>query len=361
MKAAVCYEFGKPLVVEDVELEPPGECEVKVRLVATAVCHSDIHCISGELPGQLPGVPGHESAGRVEEVGSNVTEIKPGDPVLISTVTTGCGQCYYCNIGLRHLCERRTPMKPHHRNKDGVPMLPMAGPVGGFAEYTVVSETQLAVIPEDLPMDRAALISCGVLTGYGAVVNRAKVEPLKSVVVVGTGGVGLNAIQTAALVGANPVIAVDILDKKLDFARSFGATHGVNSATEKDLIAKIRELTYGRGADYVFVTVGNVKALRQGFDMAGSRGMTVIIGLVPIKDTISFNTFDFLRGEKVLTACGGGSPRLRIDVQNIIELYREGRLKLDELITAHYPLEKINEAIASSATGEVMRNVIMFE
>jgi S-(hydroxymethyl)glutathione dehydrogenase/alcohol dehydrogenase len=361
MKAAVCYEFGKPLVVEEVDLDPPEEGEVKVRISATAVCHSDIHCIKGELPGKLPGVPGHESAGYVEEVGPNVTEIKPGDPVIISTVTTGCGQCYYCNIGLRHLCERRSPMKPHHRNKDGVPMLPMAGPVGGFSEYTVVSETQVAVIPEDLPMDRAALISCGVLTGYGAVVNRAKVEPLKSVVVMGTGGVGLNAIQAAALVGANPVIAVDILDKKLDFAKSFGATHGVNSATEQDPIAKIIELTHGRGADYVFVTVGNVKALRQGFDMAGPRGMTVIIGLVPMKDTISFNTFDFLGGEKVLTACGGGSPRLRIDVQNIIELYREGRLKLDELITAYYPLEKINEAIASSATGEAIRNIIMFE
>ncbi len=174
MKAAICYEFGKPLVVEEVELVPPGEGEVKVRLVATAVCHSDIHCISGELPGRLPGVPGHESAGWVEEVGSNVIGIKPGDPVLVSTVTTGCGQCYYCNIGLRHLCEKRTPMKPHHRNKHGALMLPMAGPVGGFAEYTVVSETQVAVIPKDLPMDRAALISCGVLTGYGAVVNRLK-------------------------------------------------------------------------------------------------------------------------------------------------------------------------------------------
>lgn len=360
MKAAVCYEFGKPLVIEEVDLDPPQEGEVKVRIIATAVCHSDIHCIKGELPGKLPGVPGHESAGHVEEVGKNVTSVKPGDPVIVSTVTSGCGQCYYCNIGLRHLCTGRKPLPPHHRNKKGELMPPMAGPVGGFAEYTVVSETQLAVIPEGFPMDKAALISCGVLTGFGAVVNRAQVKGLNSVVVMGTGGVGLNAIQAAALMGAYPVIAVDILDSKLEFARTFGATHTVNSAKEKDPIALVNQMTYGRGADYVFVTVGSADALRQGFFMSGPRGMTVIIGLVPMKESICFSTFDFLGGERVLTGCGGGSPRLNIDVARIIELYREGRLKLDELITGYYPFEQINEAIESAEKGEAIRNVIMF-
>jgi len=360
MKAAVCYEFDKPLVVEEVDLDPPQEGEVKVRISATAVCHSDIHCIKGELPGKLPGVPGHESAGHVEEVGANVTLVNPGDPVIVSTVTSGCGQCYYCKIGLPHLCERNKPHPPHHRNKKGELMPPMAGPVGGFAEYTVVSETQLAVIPEDFAMDKAALISCGVLTGYGAVVNRAQVKGLNSVVVMGTGGVGLNAIQAAALMGAYPVIAVDILDRKLEFARNFGATHTVNSAKEKDPIALVNQMTYGRGADYVFITVGSADALRQGFFMSGPRGMTVIIGLVPMKDSICFNTFDFLGGERVLTGCGGGSPRLNIDVSRIIELYQEGRLKLDELITGYYPLEQINAAIESAEKGEAIRNVITF-
>ena len=360
MKAAVCYEFGKPLVVEEVDLDPPQEGEVKVCIIATAVCHSDIHCIKGELPGKLPGVPGHESAGYVEEVGKNVTSVKPGDPVIISTVTSGCGQCFYCTIGLRHLCERRKPLPPHHRNKSGQLLAPMAGPVGGFAEYTIVSETQLAVIPGDFPMDRAALLSCGVLTGFGAVVNRAQVKPLNSVVVMGTGGVGLNAIQAAAFVGAYPVIAVDILDSKLEVARAFGATHTVNSANEKDPIKLVQQITSGRGADYVFVTVGSAAALRQGFLMSGQRGMTVIIGLVPMKESISFTAFDFIMGERVVTGCGGGSPRLSIDIPHLVELYREGRLKLDELITGRYPLKEINMAIESAERGEALRNVIMF-
>jgi Zn-dependent alcohol dehydrogenase len=361
MKAAVCYEFGKPLVIEDVDLEPPEEGEVKIRVVATAVCHSDLHCISGELPGTLPGVPGHETAGYVEEVGKNVTSVKPGEPVIVSTVTSGCGQCYYCTIGLRHLCERRKPLPPHHRSKSGQPLAPMAGPVGGFAEYTVVSETQVAVIPEVLSMDRAALISCGVLTGFGAVYNRAQVRLLDSVVVIGSGGVGLNAIQAAALAGAYPVIAVDISDSKLDTARIFGATHTVNPAKEEDPVKSVQQMTSGRGADYVFVTVGSADAVKQGFFMSGQRGMTVVIGLIPMKESISFSTFDFVMGERVLTGCGGGSPRLNIDVPRLIELYREGRLKLDELITDRYPLEKINEAIEATARGEALRNIIMFE
>ena len=361
MKAAVCYEFGKPLVIEEVDLDSPGEGEVKVRISATAVCHSDLHCIAGDLPGRLPGIPGHESAGYVEEVGKNVTSVKPGDPVIVSTVTSGCGQCFYCTIGLRHLCERNKPRPPHHYNKKGQALGSMAGPVGGFAEYTIVSENQLAPIPGDLPMDIAALMSCGVLTGFGAVVNRAQVKPLNSVVVMGSGGVGLNSLQAATFVGAYPVIAVDILDKKLEVARAFGATHTVNAAKEDDPIEVVKQMTYGRGADYVFVTVGSAAAVRQGFFMSGPRGMTVIIGLVPTKESISFSTFDFIGGERVLTGCGGGSPRLNIDIPHLIELYRDGRLKLDELITGRYPLADINLAIETTAKGEVLRNVIMFE
>jgi len=360
MKAAVCYEFGKPLVLEEVDLDPPQEGEVKVRIAATAVCHSDIHAIRGELPGRLPGLPGHESAGYVEEVGKGVTSVKPGDPVMLSTVTSGCGHCYYCTTGLPHLCERRRHLPPHHRNKKGQLLAPMAGPVGGFAEYTVVPDNELAVIPKDFPMDRAALMSCGVLTGFGAVFNRAQVKSLNSVVVVGTGGVGLNAIQSAAIAGAYPIIAVDILDKKLEVAKSFGATHTLNSAKEKDPIKAVQQMTYGRGADYVFITVGSAAAFRQGFLMSGPRGMTVIIGLMPMKESVSFTSFDFLMGEKVVTGCGGGSPRLNIDVPRLVELYRNGRLKLDELITARYPLKEINVAIESAEKGEVLRNVIMF-
>ena len=361
MKAAVCYEFGKPLIVEDVTLEPPQEGEVRVRVKATAICHSDIHCIKGELPGKLPGIPGHETAGYVEEVGKNVSSVKPGDPVLVTTVTSGCGQCYYCTVGLRHLCERSKRLPFHHRNKNGEALAAMAGPVAGLAEYTVVSERQLAVIPDDFPMDRAALLSCGVLTGYGAVFNRAHVQPLSSVVVVGTGGVGLNAIQAAALAGARPIIAVDILDSKLEMAKKFGATHGVNSAKVDEPVKAVQQLTSGRGADYVFVTVGSAAAVRQGFFMSAPRAMTVIIGLVPIKESVCFSTFDLIGGERVLTGCGGGSPRLSIDIPRLVELYRSGSLKLDDLITGHYPLAEVNAAIESTAKGEALRNVIMFD
>ncbi len=361
VKAAVCREFGKPLVIEDVVVEAPQEGEVRVRVKATAICHSDIHCIKGELPGRLPGIPGHETAGYVEEVGKGVTSVKTGDPVLVTTVTSGCGHCYYCTVGLRHLCERSRPLPFHHRDKTGQPLTSMAGPVAGLAEYTVVSERQLAVIPGDFPMDRAALLSCGVLTGYGAVFNRAQVRPLSSVVVVGTGGVGLNAIQAAAIAGARPIIAVDILDSKLDMARKFGATDVVNSARTEDPIKAVQGLTSGRGADFVFITVGSAAAVRQGFFMSAPRAMTVIIGLVPAKESVCFSTFDLIGGERVLTGCGGGSPRLSIDIPRLVDLYRAGLLRLDDLITGHYPLSEVNAAIQSTAEGKALRNIIMFD
>jgi S-(hydroxymethyl)glutathione dehydrogenase / alcohol dehydrogenase len=361
MKAAVCNEFSKPLEIEDVILDEPQEGEVRIRVKATAVCHSDIHCTNGDLPGPIPGVPGHETAGYVDSVGPNVTSVKPGDPVLVTTVTSGCGHCYYCTVGLRHLCENSKPKPAHHRNKKGQPLVSMAGPVAGFAEYTVVSERQLAKIPADFPMDRAALISCGVLTGYGAVFNRAQVKPLNSVAVVGTGGVGLNVIQAAAIAGAYPIIGVDILDNRLDMAKKFGATHIVNSSKEKDPIKAIQQTTSNRGADYVFITVGSAAAVRQGLFMAAPRGMAVIIGLVPMRENISFSTFDLIGGERMLTGCGGGSARLSIDVPKLIELYRLGRLKLDDLITDHYPIEKINKAMELMVQGKALRNIIVFD
>jgi S-(hydroxymethyl)glutathione dehydrogenase/alcohol dehydrogenase len=237
----------------------------------------------------------------------------------------------------------------------------MAGLVGGLAEYTVVAEGLVAPIPKDFPMDKAALLSCGVLTGYGAVFNRAKVQPLSSVVVVGTGGVGLNAIQAASIAGASPIIAVDILDSKLEMAKKFGATHTINSAQEKDPIKAVQQMTSGRGAEYVFITVGSAAAARQGFFMSAPRGMTVLIGLMPMKESLSLSSFDILGGERVLTGCGGGSARLTIDVPRLVELYQQGRLKLDELITGHYSFKDVNEAIDSTSKGQALRNVVMFD
>ena len=233
MKAAVCYEFGKPLVVEEIDIDPPQKGEVKVRIAATAICHSDIHLIKGEFPGiQLPLVPAHESSGYVVEVGEGVTSVKPGDAVCCMLLSP-CGKCYYCSTGLPHLCSTRYALDNESRmhNKRGQTVgTSMKG--AGNSEYAIVVENQLVCIPDGIPMDSAALLSCGFTTGFGAVVDRVQVKPSKSVVVIGLGGVGISSIQGAVVSGAYPIIAVDILDRKLESARLFGATHVINSRSQ---------------------------------------------------------------------------------------------------------------------------------
>jgi len=357
MKAAVCYEFGKPLVVEEVDIDPPQKGEVKVRIAATAICHSDIHLIRGELGRRLPIVPGHESAGYIEELGEGVTSVEPGDTVVLSLIIS-CGRCMQCVTGRSHLCENRWPIPRESRlhNKKGEDLIHMAR-TASLAEYAIVHESQVVKIPKEMPLDRAALLACGVITGFGAVVNRAQVEAMSSVVVVGTGGVGLNSIQGAALSGAYPIIAVDLSDSKLEAARAFGATHTVKADAE-DAVDSVKGLTSGRGADYVFVTVGSTAAVQQGISMSGTRGMTVVVGLAPMGETITLPPF--LPGERTLTSTTMGTTRLSVDVPKLVTLYQAGYLKLDELITGRYPLEQVNEAIESVEKGEALRNVIVF-
>jgi len=359
MKAAVCYAFKKPLVVEEIEIDNPGMGELKVRFAATAICHSDIHLINGDFFPDLPLVAGHESAGYVAEVGAGVTTVKPGDSVVVSTVAS-CGKCQPCKRGLPHMCELREKanVKGHLRTKKGQSLMTM-GMVGGFAEQSIVLESQVVKVPRDFPLDRAALLACGVITGFGAVVNRARVRPLSSVVVIGTGGVGLNAIQGAVASGAYPVIAVDTLENKLEAAKNFGATHTIN-AKKEDVVKAVKELTGGWGADYSFTTVGTDAAIRQSVTLLGKRGQAVIIGVPEAKGTFTFSPFEFLDDEKTLTACFMGSTNLSIDIPRLVALYQSGRLKLDELITARYPLTQINEAIAAVVNGKALRNVIVF-
>lgn len=359
LKAAVCYEFGKPLVIEEVSLEPPQKGEVKIRLAATAICHSDIHVIRGELGEELPIVAGHESAGYVDEVGENVTSVKPGDAVVVSSLAS-CGRCYDCISGRHHLCET-WPMdvKGRLHNKRGQMLVQMSR-VSGFAEYTVVHESQIVPIPPEMPLDRAALLSCGVITGFGAVVNRAQVRALSSVVVIGTGGIGLNAVQGAVFSGAYPVIAVDVSDSKLEAAKLFGATYTVNSR-QRDAIQTIKQLTSGRGAEYVFVTGGGVTAIEQGYAMSGKRGTVVLIALPPAKESPSFPfLMEFIGAEKTIMGSFLGSTKLSVDIPRLVALYQSGRLKLDELITGRYPLTRINEAVESVERGKALRNVIVF-
>jgi Zn-dependent alcohol dehydrogenase len=358
MKAAVCYEFGKPLVVEEIELGPPKKGEVKVRLAATAICHSDIHAIKGDFPGiQLPIVAGHESAGYVAEVGEGVTSVKTGDAVC-TMLLSPCGKCYNCISGKPHLCTTSYPLDTERRmrNKRGQSIgTVMKG--AGNAEYALVAESQLVPIPRDMPMESAALLSCGFTTGYGAVVNRAQVRPHSSVVVIGAGGVGISSIQGAAVSGGYPIIVIDILDSKLKAAKSFGATHTVNSRSS-DAVQAILQLTAGRGADYVFMTVGSAEALKQSFLMLGQRGVCVIVGVV--NEPVPFLPAELTISEKGLIGTKGGSINPAIDVPQMVELYKAKRIKLDEMITGRYTLERINEAIASIVRGEALRNVIVF-
>jgi S-(hydroxymethyl)glutathione dehydrogenase/alcohol dehydrogenase len=360
VKAAVCYEFGKPLVVEDVEMAATGRGKVRVRVAVTAVCHSDVHDIKGELPGPLPFIGGHESAGRVEEVGPGVKSVKPGDPVVVSLLAS-CGECYYCTSGMPHLCGIKFAPKTKVllRNSKGQPIDQKAN-VAGFAENVLVDESQVVKVPADMPLDRAALLACGVSTGFGGVVNRAQVRPFQSVVVMGAGGVGVNAIQGAAFVGAYPIIAADMLDDRLKRAVKFGATHTVN-AGRKDAVEAIKALTEGRGADFVFVTVGSIAAMRQGMAMTGSRGTTVLIGLPPVSEQLCFSPIEIIPTEKNIIGGFMGAADLKKDIPRLVMLYQTGRLKLDELITGRYPLERINEAIKSTEKGEGLRSVIMFE
>ena len=363
MKAAICYEIGKPLVIEEVTLDPPGKGEVKIRMAATAICHSDIHAMKGEHGNiQLPAVAGHEICGYVEETGEGVTYVKKGDKVIGSIIPEGCGQCYYCKVGLSSQCTTNRLFlygKGKYVNKKGQRLTQYAGAVAGFAEYATIPEVNLVKVPEDLPVDRACLLACGVISGFGAVLYRAKVQVNSSIVVVGCGGVGLNAIQGALYAGAYPIIGVDVRDNKLENAKVFGATHTVNAKTEKDPVKKMQEITYGRGADTVIVAVAGIDILRQAFMMSARDGTTCIIGHGWGEQMTAFTPLDFMGGKK-LTGSAMGAVRLRIDIARLIELYRVGRLKLDELVSGHYRFDQINEALASSEKGEVIRNVIIF-
>jgi NDMA-dependent alcohol dehydrogenase len=359
MKAAICYAFDQPLSVEEVEIDPPQRHEVKVRLAATAICHSDVHLIRGEWGGKLPVVAGHEAAGVVEEVGPDVTLAQPGDAVVVSLLRS-CGRCFSCIAGASHMCEGSFPLMTESRlrNQRGE-ALEHGVRTAAFAEYTIVDQSQVVQVPPDMPLDRAALLSCGVITGLGAVVNTAHVRPGESVVVIGAGGVGLNAIQGAFLSGAHPIIAVDRLDTKLQAAQAFGATHTIN-ATEQKPARAVKEMTGGRKADYAFVTVGSSEAVAQALTLISPRGTVVVVGIPPEGATTPLPLGNIVVNERRVIGSFMGSTRLRVDVPKLVELYLHGRLKLDELITARYPLEQINEAIAAMERGEALRNVIVF-
>lgn len=362
MKAAICYEFGKPLVIEDINLDAPHAGEVRVKLAAVAICHSDVHLIRGEWQGwskDVPVVAGHEAAGVVQTIGAGVSHVAPGDHVVVSLMRS-CGRCFQCTQGAPFMCEGTFPIASEFRlHKQGGTPINQGISTGAFAEEVVVEQSQVVKIPKEVPLESACLLACGVITGLGAVVNTAHVPPGASVVVVGTGGVGLNAIQGARLSGAYPIIAVDVLENKLTAAKTFGATHGLNPKTQ-DLNTEIRKLTHGRGADYAFITVGNPAAVTQSLSYVRRHGTIVAVGMPSAGAAASIPVGDFVYNGHKLLGSNIGSTRPAIDIPQLAELYRQGRLQLDELITRRYKFEHINEAIESMERGEALRNVIVF-
>jgi len=360
VRAAVLRVQGQPLTIEELLLAPPGPGEVEVRIAACGICHSDISYLNGAWQTTVPAVVGHEGAGVVVGVGDGVTGVSPGQRVLV-TLVRSCGTCYFCDHEQPALCETSFPLDA------ASPLTTPAGePVvqgfrtGAFAERVVVHESQVVPIPDDLPFDCASLLACGVLTGYGAVAKTSEVEAGASVVVIGAGGVGLNSIQAAALTGASTVIAVDIDPGKLEAARSFGATHAL-SPHDEDVQAYVLGLTGGRGADYVFVTVGSVTAMESGMSLVRRGGDLVVVGMTPEGATANYDPAVLAHDGLNIVGSKMGSSVPIVDVPALAALYTGGSLKLDELISGRYPFEQINEAVASTASGSALRNVIIFD
>jgi S-(hydroxymethyl)glutathione dehydrogenase/alcohol dehydrogenase len=359
MRAAVCHQFGEPLVVERVSLRGPRQGEVMLRVAACGICHSDLSYIDGAWDGPLPAVYGHEVAGVVVEVGPGVTSVKPGDHAVV-TLIRSCGVCFFCKRGEVTQCETVFDIDDHWplNLANGAPVK-QSMRVGGFAEQVTVHASQVVPIPSDVSMESACLLACAVATGVGAVRNTARVESGASVVVVGAGGVGLNSVQGAAIIGANPVIAIDVSEPRLAAARQFGATDVVNSK-ETDARDAVRSLTAGRGADYTLVTSGNPAAIELGLRLSRRAGTVVIVGITATGVTVPFDTGAIAdRGLHVLGS-KMGSTRPQEDLPEMVELYRSGRLKLDELVTARYPLERINDGLDAARRGEGLRTVIVF-
>ena len=360
MKAAVFREVNVPMEIEDISISKPGPREVLVRTGAAGICHSDMHFFNGTYPGQVPMVLGHESAGVVEAVGSDVHYVKPGDHV-ITCLSVFCGHCEKCLTGHLSLCQEpevnRAPDDEPRLSQNDQGLTQFAQ-LGSFAEQMLVHEHALVKIREDMPMDRAALIGCGVTTGVGAVIHTAAVEPGSTVAVIGCGGIGLSCINGAAIAGAARVIAVDMVDSKLELARKFGATDVVN-ASDGNAVQNVIEMT-GGGVHYSLEAIGLKVTAEQAFQMLRNGGTATVIGMIPPGDMVSLHGTDFLF-EKKIQGSMMGSNRFRVDMPRFVDFYLQGRLHLDDLVSARIKLADINEGMAALETGEVARSVIMFD
>jgi S-(hydroxymethyl)glutathione dehydrogenase/alcohol dehydrogenase len=360
MRAAVLTEVGGSLTIEEVAIDNPGPREVLLRTAACGLCHSDLHFVDGLWPCALPTVLGHEAAGVVEKVGADVRHVQPGDHA-ITCLSAFCGHCASCLSGRPYACdnsaELRRPQGGPSRLKSSGKVLDQLFDLGGYAEQMLVHENALVRIRPDMPLDRAALIGCAVMTGVGAVVRSAKVEFGSSVAVVGCGGIGLCAINGAAIAGAGRIIAVDVQPAKLALAREFGATDTVDAAAG-DPVEAVRELT-GGGVDYAFEALGKKKTAEQCFAMLRRSGTATIIGMLPVGETISIPGAQLLNDLRI-QGSNMGSNRFRLDMPRLVDFYLDGRLKLDRLVAETIALDQVNEGLARLREGRQARSVILF-
>ncbi|MDX6533849.1 MAG: alcohol dehydrogenase [Gaiellales bacterium] len=365
MKAAVLYEFNTPLRVEEIETDPPGRGEVLVRFAASGVCHSDLHTVLGIHKAVLPAVLGHEGAGVVEQVGEDVRSVTPGDHVIVTWLPY-CGHCRFCLSGKPQLCDNlawsdaglmRDGTIRFHRNGERIHHY---GSVSSFAERAVVpQETVIRVADRSLPLTELALMGCAVMTGVGAVLRTAGVRAGETVAVVGCGGVGLNVIQGARIAGASRIVAVDVVDEKLELARELGATDTINSRSD-DPVSQIRKLL-PEGVDYSFEALGRPETIETAARLAGKGSTTVLVGMAPPDTTVAIDALTMTLEERTVKGCWFGSVRPPVDYPILVDLYRRGQLRLDALVSRTCDINGINDAFERMERGEVARTVVVYD
>lgn len=363
MKAVVVHEVNK-IEVREVSLDPPKKGEVKIKMAATGVCHSDLSMANGTFPNPLPLVLGHEGAGVIEQVGEGVTNVKPGDQVVLSFVPN-CRDCFHCLRGEAHLCDKKrildagTQLDGTHRLHDGDADIPVMNGLGCMAQYVVTQSICVVPIDPSISMRVAALVGCAVTTGVGAVLKTAQVKPGSTVAIFGCGGVGISMIQGAVLAGAARVIAVDLSEPKLEMARKFGATHTVKASDTT--VKEIKALTGRRGADYTFEAIGLSQVAEQAYAATRNGGKCTIVGMGKREDRFGFDMFTFPLFAKTLCGCLYGSANPSVDFPNMLELYRAGRLDLEGMITKTYTIEEAPQAFEDMARGLNTRGIVVYE
>lgn len=367
-KAGVSYEPGKPLVIEKLEIDEPKAGEVRVKMAAVGLCHSDYHVMAGDRPvGMRPMVLGHEGAGVVESVGPGVTRVEPGDHVVLMFIPS-CGKCRWCVSGMTHSCVLSANIAKgpqldgtyRLRNKDGQNVGQFCL-LGAFSEYAVVNQDSVCVIDKRYPLEAACLVGCGVVGGFGAAVNRARVMPGSSVLVIGVGGVGMNVIQGAKAASASTIIAADVVDRKLEWARDFGATHTINSDTE-DVVARAMEITGNAGVDFAFEAISTPTTIGQAFDATAKMGTVVVIGLTPACfEDLPISPLGLVLSQKTLMGTLYGTSNAPIEIPKVLSMYDRGQIKLDELVTNTYTLDQINQGYDDMLAGKNIRGVLTFD